>query len=74
MMKNLAVHIVRGQSSCKSGKHLQSLQKDGQHGYMTQRSQIDSNYPIPLAAVERLGRAEAVKGTQAPAGLLSRLE
>ena len=42
---------------------------------MTQRSQIDSNnYPIPLAAVERLGRAEAVKGTLATAGLLSRLE
>jgi hypothetical protein len=30
---------------------------------MTRRSQIDSNYLIPLAAVERLGRAEAVKGS-----------
>ena len=42
---------------------------------MTQGSQIDSyNYPIPLGAVERLGQAEAVKGTLATAGLLSRLE
>ena len=42
---------------------------------MTQRSQIDSNnYPIPLAVVERLAQAEAVKGTLATAGLLSRLE
>ena len=44
---------------------------------MTQRSQIDSNkYPIRLAAVERLrlGRAEAVKGTLATAGLLPQLE